>query len=105
MAANANVGVAKAAYFPQLSLTGQFGAASTVKSPASRRDQPPFGRWPPRSPSRSYEGGAITKAPIILAWDQRTEAELTYKQTVQTAFGIRISPTAWSATTSQGSFA
>jgi outer membrane protein, multidrug efflux system len=85
VAANANVGVAKAAYFPQLSLTGQFGAASTavtsfllgpatVWSLAAEVAQP------------LYAGGAITSA-YHLAWDQRKEADLTYKQTVLTAFG------------------
>ncbi len=85
VAANANVGVAKAAYFPQISLTGQFGAASTavtsfllgpatVWSLAGELAQP------------LYAGGAITSA-YHLAWAQRDQAELEYKQTVQEAFG------------------
>ena len=85
VAANANVGVAKAAYFPQLSLTGQFGAASTAITSFL---QGPATVWSLAAAVTQplYEGGAITSA-YHLAWAQRDEAELQYKQTVQTAFG------------------
>ena len=84
VAANANVGVAKTAFFPQISLTGTFGAASTaltsfLQGPATFWDvggqlaQPIF------------EGGRITSN-YRLAWAQRDQAELQYKQTVQQAF-------------------
>jgi multidrug efflux system outer membrane protein len=87
VAANANVGVAKAAYFPQISLTGAFGVQSTALESflggglttaawtlAGQAVQPIF------------EGGRIT-ANYHLAWAQRDEAELVYKQTVLQAFG------------------
>ncbi len=85
VAANANVGVAKAAYFPQLSLTGQFGAASTAITSFL---QGPATVWSLAAQVTQplYEGGAITSA-YHLAWAQRDQAELQYKQTVQTAFG------------------
>ena len=87
VASNANVGVAKAAYFPQFSLTGAFGVQSTALesflggglttaawSLAGQVAQPIF------------EGGRIT-ASYHLAWAQRDEAELVYKQTVLQALG------------------
>jgi outer membrane protein, multidrug efflux system len=87
VASNANVGVAKAAYFPQFSLTGAFGVQSSALesflggglttaawSLAGQVAQPLF------------EGGRIT-ANYHLAWAQRDEAELVYKQTVLQAFG------------------
>jgi outer membrane protein, multidrug efflux system len=85
VAANANVGVAKANFFPQISLTGSFGASSTaltsfLQGPATFWDvggqlaQPLF------------QGGRITSG-YRLAWAQRDQAELQYKQTVQQAFG------------------
>jgi outer membrane protein, multidrug efflux system len=85
MAANANVGVAKAAFFPQISLTGQFGAQSTALSSFL---QGPATVWSLAGDVLQplYAGGAIRSA-YDLAWAQRSEAELTYKQTVQTAFG------------------
>ena len=85
VAANANVGVAKAAYFPQLSLTGQFGAASTAITSFL---QGPATVWSLAAAVTQplYAGGAITSA-YHLAWAQRDQAELQYKQTVQTAFG------------------
>ncbi len=85
VAANANVGVAKAAYFPQISLTGQFGAASTAISSFL---QGPATVWSLAGELAQplYAGGAITSA-YHLAWAQRDQAELEYKQTVQEAFG------------------
>jgi outer membrane protein, multidrug efflux system len=85
IAANANVGVAKAAFFPQLSLTGQFGAQSTALTSFL---QGPATVWSLAGEVLQplYAGGAIRSA-YDLAWAQRNEAELTYKQTVQNAFG------------------
>jgi multidrug efflux system outer membrane protein len=83
-AANANVGVAKAAFFPQIPLTASYGAASAslgdflkqsanVWSVAGDLVQPIF------------EGGKIRSA-YRLAWAQRDAAELVYRQSVQQAF-------------------
>lgn len=85
IAANANVGVAKAAFFPQISLTGQFGAQSTALSSFL---QGPATVWSLAGEVLQplYAGGAIRSA-YDLAWAQRSEAELTYRQTVQNAFG------------------
>ena len=87
VASNANVGVAKAAFFPQFSLTGAFGVQSTALDSflggglttsawalAGQVAQPIF------------EGGRI-QANYRLAWAQRDEAELVYKQTVLQALG------------------
>jgi multidrug efflux system outer membrane protein len=83
-AANANVGVAKAAFFPQIPLTASYGAASAnlgdflkqsanVWSVAGDVVQPIF------------EGSKIRSA-YRLAWTQRDAAELSYRQSVQQAF-------------------
>jgi multidrug efflux system outer membrane protein len=85
VAANANVGVAKAAFFPQISLTGQFGAQSTAISsfllgPAT------FWALGGQIAQPIFEGGRI-RSGYRLAWAQRDEAELIYKQTVLNAFG------------------
>jgi multidrug efflux system outer membrane protein len=84
VAANANVGVAKAAFFPQISLTGQYGLSSTITGflagPA------PFWAVGGQVVQPIFEGGRI-KSSYRLAWAQRDEAELAYKQTVLTAFG------------------
>ena len=85
VAANANVGVAKAAFFPQISLTGSFGASSTaltsfLQGPAT------FWSVGGQLAQPIFEGGRI-RAGYRLAWAQRDQAELQYKQTVQQAFG------------------
>jgi multidrug efflux system outer membrane protein len=84
VAANANVGVAKAAFFPQIPLTATFGAQSTaltsfLQGPAT------FWAIGGQLSQPLYQGGRITSE-YRLAWAQRDEAELSYKQTVQQAF-------------------
>ena len=84
VAANANVGVAKAAYFPQIPLTASFGASSTaltsfLQGPAT------FWALGGQLAQPLYAGGRITSG-YRLALAQREQAELTYKQTVQQAF-------------------
>ncbi len=85
VAANANVGVAKAAFFPQISLTGAFGAQSTaitsfLQGPAT------FWSVGGQALQPIFQGGRITSN-YRLAWALRDQAELSYKQTVQQAFG------------------
>jgi len=85
VAANANVGVAKAAFFPQIALTGQFGAASTaissfLEGPAT------FWAVGGQITQPIFQGGRI-RSNYRLAWAQRDQAELVYKQTVLNAFG------------------
>ncbi len=84
IAANANIGVAKAAFFPQIPLTTNFGAQSTaltsfLQGPAT------FWTLGGELAQPLYAGGSIT-ARYRLAWAERDQAELTYKQTVQQAF-------------------
>jgi multidrug efflux system outer membrane protein len=83
-AANANVGVAKAAFFPQIPLTASYGATSTslsdlLKSSASM--------WSVAGQAVQpiFEGGKIRYG-YKLAWAQRDAAELSYRETVQQAF-------------------
>jgi outer membrane protein, multidrug efflux system len=83
-AANANVGVAKAAFFPQIPLTAAYGAASAslgdfLKQSASS--------WSVAGQviQPIFEGGKINSA-YRLAWAERDAAELAYRQTVQQSF-------------------
>jgi multidrug efflux system outer membrane protein len=84
VAANANVGVAKAAFFPQIPLTATFGAESTaltsfLQGPAT------FWTIGGQLAQPLYTGGRITSQ-YRLALAQRDQADLTYRQTVQQAF-------------------
>jgi multidrug efflux system outer membrane protein len=81
IAANADIGVAKAAYFPQISLTGAGGFQSTALSSLFTG---PAGLW--------SIGGAIvqpvftagrTRSRVDLARARREEATLVYQQTIQ----------------------
>jgi outer membrane protein, multidrug efflux system len=83
-AANANIGVAKAAFFPQIPLTATFGASSTALSSFL---QGPATFWTVSGELAQplYEGGALTNR-YRLAKAQRDEAELDYRQIVQQAF-------------------
>ena len=80
VSANANVGVAKAAFFPQFALTGSFGAQST--SLTSFLDGPAtFWSIAGQAVQPLYQGGRI-RSNYHLAWAQRDQAELSYQQTV-----------------------
>ena len=85
VAYNANVGVAKAAFFPQIALTGIFGASSTALTSFL---QGPATVWSlgGQVAQPLFQGGRI-RSNYRLAWAQRDQAELQYKQTVQQAFG------------------
>lgn len=85
VAANANVGVAKANFFPQFSLTGLFGSSTTALSTFVAG---PGTFWAVglQAAQPIFQGGRITSQ-YRLAWAQRDEAELTYKKTVNQAFG------------------
>jgi multidrug efflux system outer membrane protein len=85
VAANANISVAKAAYFPQISLTGSGGVESAALSDLFTKPAEPWsagaGPRPPifitgRTPSRV----ALSKA-------QQGEALLAYQQTIQRSLG------------------
>lgn len=82
VASNARIGVAKAAYFPQISLTGAGGLASTALSSLFTA-----GTW-------AVGVGAVepifnagrTRSQVALAEARRQESEIAYRQTIQQAF-------------------
>jgi multidrug efflux system outer membrane protein len=84
VAANAEIGQAKAAFYPKLTLTGMYGfqsvALSDLFTSASRTWQ--FG---PALTMPLFTGGAL-KGNLKLAQAQWTEAVARYQQTVQNAF-------------------
>jgi outer membrane protein, multidrug efflux system len=85
VAANANVGVAKAAFFPQLTLTGLFGVQS---SSLTNSLNGPTALWAGAGDlvQPVFQGGRI-RSNYRLAWAQRDEAELAYRKTVLQALG------------------
>lgn len=83
VSANANVGVAKAAFFPQFALTGQYGIQSTsitsfLQGPAQ------FWAVGAQVAQPLYQGGRI-RSNYRLSWAMRDEAELAYRQSFQLA--------------------
>ncbi|HXY14540.1 MAG TPA: efflux transporter outer membrane subunit [Terriglobales bacterium] len=84
IAANAQIGVARAAYFPQISLT----AAAGYESPAlTDLFTGPAGVWNLAASVTQpiFEGGRL-KNNVRLAQAQREQMVLTYQQTIQGAF-------------------
>ena len=69
VAANANVGVAKAAFFPQISLTGEFGASQYRHLQLPRRAGDLLGAWVARSRSRSSRAAGSA---AIIDWPGRS---------------------------------
>jgi NodT family efflux transporter outer membrane factor (OMF) lipoprotein len=84
IAANANIGVAKAAYFPQLSLSGFFGGQSTQLSSLFSG---PNSAWTfvPQISQPIFAGGRL-KSGVVLAEAERDSALVQYEKTIQTAF-------------------
>jgi multidrug efflux system outer membrane protein len=84
IAANAQIGVARAAYFPQLSLTG----TAAFESPAlTNLFTGPAGIWNLAASVTQpiFEGGRL-KSNVRLAEAQHEQLLLTYQQTIQGAF-------------------
>jgi multidrug efflux system outer membrane protein len=84
VAANARIGVAKAAYFPQIVLTGAGGFQSSALTSLFSG---PAGFWSAGAQLAQpiFTGGRI-RSGVRLSKAQQQEAELFYKQTIQQAF-------------------
>ncbi|MGA8366503.1 MAG: efflux transporter outer membrane subunit [Candidatus Acidiferrales bacterium] len=84
IAANAQIGVARAAYFPQISLTGEGGYQSSA---LENLFTGPAGLWTLAGSVTQpiFEGGRL-RSGVRLAEAQRQEMILTYQKTIQGAF-------------------
>jgi multidrug efflux system outer membrane protein len=84
IAANAQIGVAKAAYFPQLSLTAFLGGQSTQLSSLFSG---PHSAWSfvPQVSQPIFTAGRL-KSTVRLTEAQRQSALIQYQKTIQTAF-------------------
>lgn len=88
VAANAEIGVAKAQFFPQISLTGSGGGAFGRSSLFSSLMSSQFGIWSygANVSQPIFTGGAL-KGNLKAAQSQYRQALLAYRQTIQRAFG------------------
>jgi multidrug efflux system outer membrane protein len=82
IANNAQIGVAKAAYFPSISLTGAAGVASSALSSLFSRGAWAFGA----SAIEPVYNAGRNRSRVRLAEERRNEASLVYQQKVQQAF-------------------
>jgi multidrug efflux system outer membrane protein len=84
IAANADIGVAKAAYFPRLSLSGLLGGQSTQLSSLFSG---PNSAWNfvPQLSQPIFTAGRL-RSTVRLAEAQRDSAVVQYQKTIQTAF-------------------
>ena len=84
IAANANIGVAKAAYFPQITLTGQLGYSSSA---LSNLFSGASGMWSflPQLVQPIFTAGR-TRSGVELAEAQQRSALAQYEQAIQAAF-------------------
>jgi outer membrane protein, multidrug efflux system len=88
VAANAQIGVAKAAFFPQISLTGSGGGAFGRSSAFSNLmgSQTAIWSYGASVSQPIFTGGALTGG-LHLAESQHQQALLAYKESIQHAFG------------------
>jgi multidrug efflux system outer membrane protein len=88
VAANAEIGVAKAQFFPQVSLTGSGGGAFGRSSAFSSLMHSQLGLWSygAQVSQPIFTGGAL-RGNLRLAESQDRQAVIVYRQTIQRAFG------------------
>ena len=88
IAANAEIGVAKAAFFPQISLTGSGGGSFGRSSIFSSLMSSQLGIWSygAQVSQPIFTGGAL-RGNLHLAESQHQQALIAYRQTIQRAFG------------------
>jgi multidrug efflux system outer membrane protein len=84
IAANANIGVAKAAYFPQVSLSGLIGGESST---LTNLFSGPNRTWSfvPQVSQPIFTAGRL-KSKVRIAEAQRQEALIAYEKSIETAF-------------------
>ncbi len=88
VAANAEIGVAKAQFFPQISLTGSGGGAFGRSSVFSSLMSSHLGIWSygAQVSQPIFTGGAL-KGNLRLAESEHQQALIAYRQAIQQAFG------------------
>jgi multidrug efflux system outer membrane protein len=88
VAANAEIGVAKAQFFPQISLTGSGGGSFGRSSAFSSLMSSQIGIWSygAQVSQPIFEGGAL-RGNLHLAESQHQQALIAYRQAIQQAFG------------------
>ena len=88
VAANANIGVAKAMFFPQISLLGSGGAAFGHSQFAGSNIPAPLGvgAYAATATQPIFEGGALRNN-LRYAKSQERQTLIGYQQTIQRAFG------------------
>jgi len=88
VAANAQIGVAKAQFFPQISLTGSGGGAFGRSSAFTSLMSTQLGTWSYAAQVSQpiFTGGAL-RGNLRLAESQHKQALISYKQAIQRAFG------------------
>ena len=88
IAANANIGVAKAQFFPQVSLTGASGGSFGRSSAFSSLMTTQLGIWSygAQVSQPIFTGGAV-KGNLHLAESEHRQALIAYRQAIQQAFG------------------
>jgi outer membrane protein, multidrug efflux system len=88
VAANANIGVAKAMFFPQISLLGSGGGSwgHSTFAGASIPAPPGIASYAASAAQPIFEGGYLRNN-LRYAKSQERQALITYQQTIQRAFG------------------
>ena len=88
ISANAEIGVAKAAFFPQISLTGNGGGAFGRSSVFSSLMGSHTGTWTygAQVTQPLYTGGGL-RSNLRLAESHKQQSLISYQQTIQRAFG------------------